>query len=130
MERHGLFGYVDVLHVAGHIQVEKTVAVVIRPAHARPEPRPAAEARLPGPLPKGAVASVVVENVFTVGRHDEVQPAVVIVVPPGRRHPPAAVVNARSMTDLSEGAVLVVVVERRMCRRSGDLRRGECQRPG
>ena len=99
------------MHIAGDVQIEQSVAVVVAPGRAG---RPVAErhAGLFGHVGEGAVVIVVVEPVLAVVAHVDVGPAVVVVVGNRAAISPAVVGHAGLLRDIGERAVVIVVEQR------------------
>src|SRR6266566_865695 len=97
--------------VAGDINVRPAVVVVIKSGNAD--------------VGEGAVAVVVVEDVFAVVRDVEIFPAVVVVVADAYALAPPGVSQSGSCGDVGESAVMVVAIE---VARWGFSRRGGIER--
>jgi len=101
------------VHIAGDIQIQKTVAVVVAPGRSR---RPVAQrdSGLFGDIGKCPVVIVVVKPVLAVVTHEDIRPAVVVVV--GNAHPvaPAVVGHAGLRGYIGKRSVMVVMKQRGM----------------
>ncbi len=114
------------VHIAGHVQVQQPVAVVVSPGRSgRPvAKRHAGCFRL---VCEGPVVVVVVEPVLPVVAHIDVRPAVVVVVGNRAAITPAVVLHARLGAHVGKGAILVVPKQRRVRRLFLAVQRVECR---
>ena len=99
------------VHIAGHVQVQPPVAVVVAPCRAR---RPVAQrhAGLLRHIGKRSVVVVVVKPVLAVVAHIDIGPAVVVVVGNAHAIAPAVVGHAGLGGHIGKGSVVVVVEQR------------------
>ena len=100
-------------HVPSHKEIEMAVVIVIEEARGN-RPAAARHACFFGDIGKGSVAIVVVQDIFSIARHEEVSKTIVIIVSDCHTHAVIARTCSRQACgfgDVGEAAVLVLAVE-------------------
>src|SRR5260370_695870 len=104
----------EIIHVqmgiAGDVEIDETVAVVVAPGGAGHEAA-AADTGLFGDVLEFAVAETVVERAAAEARDEEIELAVIVVIGHSHAHAPAAMRQAGFLGDVFEGAVSLLVIE-------------------
>jgi len=97
------------LHITTDDQIQPPIAVVVNEARAR-APSAAAHACLGRNIGERAVAVVVIKNIPTEVRHQEIDIAIVVVVSSGDPHAIEPPLQPSLLSNVCKGAVAIVVI--------------------